>query len=144
MAFYMDMSALTHDLLGQEIHDGDFVLSGQRDGNSGKMGMGVMKDAQKYTRVSIAKTAVGSFTGTITAANTWVAGQVAKIGQYHQAVKIPDEMLAKIDPLLFDKVCDIREALKYPTNRELKFQVNEKEELERILADKLKVKNNSH
>lgn len=117
------------DALGQEIRNGDFVVSGQRDGNSGKLGMGVVKDASRHTRVSLQLSHL--------APNDFSIGKIGRLGDFSQSLKIPDKMLIKIDAKLFERANDIREQLGFSVNRQLIHNVNLKQELQSILESKI-------
>lgn len=117
---------MVKDTWGQEIKNGDFVVSASK--SDADMIMGVMKDVQTQMRVKIYKGRDGGWKP---------ATKAVRMYTLTRTLKLADEMIARQNPDLFDVMNDVREKLQLPTTRELKDQVNAKDTLQRMLENKL-------
>ncbi len=114
---------MVKDIWGQEIKNGDFVVSASK--SEGGMVMGVMKDVKSQTRVRVDYSDYKK---------KWVPHDKAtRMYTLERTLKLPDEMIVKQNLELFDVMNDVREKLSLPTNRELKTQVTLDKMLEQLI-----------
>lgn len=121
------------DFWGQEIKNGDFVISASKTADD--MVMSVMKDVSKQTRMKITRYDEVINGQVVTQWNP--AEKVTKMYTLARTLKLNDEYIARFNPDLFDVMNDVREKLSLPTNRNLKHTVNTSEDLKRLLRGKL-------
>lgn len=117
---------MVKDTWGQDINNGDFVVSASKSADD--MVMGVMQNVDTQMRVKITKNLAGHWQA---------AKKPVRMYTLARTLKLPDEMVAKNNPDLFDVMNRVREKLFLPTTWELKEQVHAPETLKRMLEQKL-------
>lgn len=110
------------DTLGQEIKNGDFVVSASK--SEGNMIFGVMKNVATRSRIRIDKL------GT-----RWIpAKRQSSIYDMKRTVRISDEAIAAMNPELFEVMNQVREGNYLPTNRGL---IEQQRQLKELLKNML-------
>lgn len=100
---------MTKDVWGQELKNGDFIVSASKSSDS--MVYGVLKDVDKKTRIRIDKNYQ----------NKWEADDRAyAMYTLERTMKLPDEMIVEQQPELFEVMMKVRESLNVPTNSNVK------------------------
>lgn len=118
---------MVKDIWGQEIKNGDFVISASK--SEGEMVFGVMKDVTKQTRIRVDKDyRTGKYVP---------HDKSSKMYTLDRTLKLEDQTLIEQNPDLFAVMNDIREQLSLPTNRELKSIKQQQDALRRMLQSTL-------